>query len=368
MSIRCSEIIDFMEEWAPPFLAEEWDNVGLLIGSGRQQINRILVCLDVTGLVVKEAVEKKIDLIVSHHPLIFKGVKRIHAEDPKGSIIYELIRNNISVYSAHTNLDVTDQGINDHLAALLGLENLQNLNPYKSEDLIKIVVFVPEGSVDSVRNAMCSAGAGWIGNYSDCTFATKGTGTFKPLEGTNPTIGTQGRLERVEEYRLETIVPKSRMDRVLAAMLKAHPYEEAAYDIYPLRLKGKEYGLGKVGTLQKPVSFKKFVHQVKKQLGSQTVRQIGKIPDIVQKVAVFCGSFDDNLGSILKHGADVLVTGDIKYHAAQDMVEAGMCVIDAGHFATERIMVPRVAQRISEKFPDVDVVTSEMEEDPIKTC
>lgn len=368
MDIKCSDISNYMEELAPSCLAEDWDNVGLLLGSGNKAVRKILVCLDVTANVVREAVQKQADLIVSHHPLIFKGMKKIVEDDPKGRIIIELIKNGIGVYSAHTNLDVADNGVNEYLAKVLGLTGLQNLNHYKSEDLFKIVVFVPEDHTDSVRAAMCGAGAGWVGNYSDCTFMTRGTGTFKPLEGTNPYIGVKGEIERVEEYRLETIVPKSKAGSVVSAMLKAHPYEEVAYDMYPLKLKGKEYGLGKVGKLDGAVSVEEFIEKVKTNLEIDALRLIGKPRGLIEKVAVFCGSFDDNISSALRHRADVLVTGDIKYHTAQDAVEAGICIIDAGHFATERIMIPALAEIIKRKFSEVEVFTSEVEENPIKTC
>lgn len=368
MSIICDDIAGFMEEFAPTFLAEDWDNVGLLVGSRSQEVRRVLVCLEVSAKVVEEAVSKKIDLILSHHPMIFKGLKRIVADDFSGGLLYKLIRNNIGVYSAHTNLDVTDHGINEHLADIMGLKNAKNLNPYQSEDLYKVVVFVPERDVDRVREAMCSAGAGWLGNYSDCTFMTKGTGTFKPLEGTHPYIGTQGTLEKVDEYRLETVVPKSRMGCVISAMLKAHPYEEVAYDTYLLKLKGKEYGLGKYGSLEVPMSFDAFVRHVKNKLNISTVRLIGQPPKEVQTAAVFCGAFDDNFSAVVRNRIDVLIAGDVKHHTAFDMAAAGICVIDAGHFATERIMVPHLTEILSKKFPELEVIASEVEEDPIKTC
>lgn len=365
MSIKCGEIVRFMEEMAPPCLAEDWDNVGLIAGSRNQDIKRVMVCLDVTSKVAHEAVEKKIDLIVSHHPFIFKGLKRITEDDPKGSVVYKLIRNGIGVYSAHTNLDFAVEGINDTLAGLLGLSNIRSLKKYKSEKLYKVVVFVPEAHVDQVRDAMSNAGAGWTGNYSDCSFMVKGKGTFKPLEGTNPYIGSQGNMEKVDEYRLETIVPREKLKNVINAMTEAHPYEEVAYDVYSTEIEGKEYGYGKVGTLigvQKPESFISFV---KEKLNVKNVRVIGNPEKEIGNVAVFCGSFDESMLSKLK-GVDVLVTGDLKYHASLDAAEMGLFIIDAGHFGTERIIVPKLARTLAEKFPLIEVETSVLEEDPIK--
>ncbi len=365
MSIKCSELIEFMEEFAPVNLAEDYDNVGLLIGSRNQDIKKVLVCLDVTSKVVEEALEKKADLIVSHHPIIFRGIKRINEEDPKGSVIYKLIRNGIGVYSAHTNMDFTNGGINDTLAKLIGLNNIRNLRKHKAEKLFKVVVFVPEQNADALREAMCGAGAGWIGNYSDCSFMVKGTGTFKPLKGTNPYIGSEGNLEKVGEYRLETIVPQDRLKKVVDAMLEAHPYEEAAYDVYPMELSYKEYGFGKVGALNEAKSLDGFISIVKEKLNVSNVRVIGSAKNGVKNVAVFCGSFDSSVIRSM-NGVDVLLTGDMKYHDCLDAAEMGLCIIDAGHYATERIMVPHLAELLAGRFKSVDIEASTLEENPIK--
>lgn len=366
MSIKCSEIVKAIEEYAPVQLAEGWDNVGLILGSLKKEIRKVMVCLDVTSKVADDAIKEKVDLIISHHPMIFEGIKSINSDDAKGRLLYRLIQNDISVYSAHTNLDVASGGVNDCLAGELGLMNIKHLNEYKEEKAYKIAVFVPEDSIDHVRNAMCNAGAGWIGNYSDCTFMTKGTGTFRPLEGTNPHIGTQDVLEHVSEYRLETIVSKDKLKNVLEAMHRVHPYEEVAYDLYRLEINGAEYGLGKVGHLEKPQSFKSFIEWVKKRLGIPHVRVIGELSRDVRKVAVFCGSFDGNWTGFLKSGADVLITGDIKYHTAQDALEMGLCVIDAGHFNTEVLIRKKLTEFIKDKFPDIDVICNNVESDPFK--
>jgi dinuclear metal center YbgI/SA1388 family protein len=366
LAVNCGDIIKFMEEFAPPSLAEDWDNVGLMVGSREDKVNRIMVCLDVTPKVIETAAASKIDLIVSHHPLIFKGLKRINKEDFKGRIILDLIKNGINVYSAHTNLDVTDGGVNQHLSKVLGLKNIKKLKSYKTERMFKLVVFVPKESLDSVRDAMSSAGAGWIGNYSDCSFTSEGIGTFKPLEGTNPYIGSQGKLEKVEEYRVETVASEAIIDKVVSAMISAHPYEEVAYDIYPLEISGKEYGLGCVGEIDNVMRLNDFAKVVKNKLNTGNVRVIGSLDREIKKAAVFCGSFDSSIIGQVKSKADVLVTGDVKYHDALDMFQMGMCVIDAGHFSTERIIVPRLAEILKERFETLDVITNKVEEDPFK--
>jgi len=364
LPVRCRDVAELIEGQAPLKLSEEWDNVGLLLGSFEQEVRRIMVCVDVTSKVADEAIEKGIDLIVSHHPLIFKGLKRINKEEPKGKIIYRLVKNDISVYSAHTNLDVAHGGINDHLAEIIGLKDVKKLRSYKQEKLFKLVVFVPEQSIDDVRDAMCRAGAGWIGNYSDCTFMVGGTGTFKPLEGTSPYIGSKNKLEKVKEYRLETIVPESLLTKVVGAMIKAHPYEEVAYDVYLTERSGLEYGMGKVGYLDQPLRPEEFINIIKEKLKISTVKVIGKPPETIGKVGVFCGSFDEDYSGILKEKIDVLVTGDIKYHTAVDMMEMGLYVIDAGHFNTERIFIPAMVKFLHEAFQDIEVIASEMESDP----
>ena len=363
---KCSEIAKFLGDWAPLRLAEEWDNVGLHIGSMEQDIRKIMICVDVTSKVVDEAIAKGVDMIIAHHPLIFKPLKRVCEDDFKGRIIYKLIRNNISVYSAHTNLDFTEGGINDYLASLLGLQEVKNLKKYKTDAFYKLAVFVPQDSEEKVREAICRGGAGWIGNYSDCTFSVKGTGTFKPLEGTNPYIGIKEKLERVDEYRIETIVPEDKLKSVIKAMIGAHPYEEVAYDVYPLELNSKEYGMGKAGKLQKPLSLDEFIAAVKGKLSIDKVRLIGNTDRQIEKVGVFCGGFDGDWSGVLKEKLDVLVTGDIKHNIAVDAIEMGLCVIDAGHFGTEKIIVPLVIERLSKEFPALEIISNSVETDPIK--
>jgi dinuclear metal center YbgI/SA1388 family protein len=367
MCVRLLEIIKYLEQIAPKNLAEDYDNVGLIIGGKEKDIKRVMVCLDVTLKVVEEAISKNVDLIISHHPIIFKGLKRINEDDIKGRIIYKLIKNDIAVYSAHTNLDVADGGVNEHLAKILGLSDLQNLKKHRVSKLYKVVVFVPEESIDKVRNAMSRAGAGWIGNYSDCSFMTKGTGTFRPLEGTNPYIGSKGKLEYVDEIKLETIVPQEKLHRVIDEMIKSHPYEEVAYDIYPLNMDGKEYGLGKVGVLKNPETLDNFISIVKEKLNAKSVRVIGSIDKKIEKVAVFCGSFDESCNRDVISKADILVTGDVKYHNAVDMAEMGMCVIDAGHFNTERIIVPKLVNILSEQFKNIEILSNSVEREPFIT-
>lgn len=340
MPVKCREIFNLIEEMAPRHLAESWDNVGLQVGDPRAEVKRVLLTLDVNFSVAEEAKEKGAGLIVSHHPMMLKPPRSISLDRPEGELIGYLIRNNITVYAAHTNLDIASGGVNTVLAEKLGVGNVSVLHQTGRERYVKLAVFVPAGHAQNVRNAVTKAGAGWIGNYSHCTFMTPGTGTFKPLEGTNPFIGRTGEIEQVEEVRLEAIVPAGRLNDVIPAMLKSHPYEEVAYDLYPLENNGPSYGLGRVGLLTEPLSFRQFAEKVKAALGLPVVR-LGGFPDnTVKKVAVCGGSGAELWPAALRAGADTLVTGDVKYHVAQDMLAAGLKFVDAGHHGTEAVVMP----------------------------
>lgn len=340
MPVECREIFNLIEEIAPPHMAESWDNTGLQVGDPRAEVDKVLLALDVNHRVAEEAKEKGAGLIVSHHPIMFKPHKSIRLDRPDGELIGYLIRNNITVYAAHTNLDAAAGGINTVLAGKLGLDDLNVLHETGWERYIKLAVFIPVGHVENVRTALSEAGAGWIGNYSHCTFMTPGTGTFKPMEGTNPYIGRKGEVEQVEEIKLETIVPTGKLDAVLRAMLEAHPYEEVAYDLYPLENSGPAYGLGRVGVLPEPVTFREFAEKVKKALGLPAVRLGGIFESHVRKVAVCSGSGAELWPAALDAGVDTFVTGDIKYHTAQEMLAAGLKFVDAGHYGTEAVFLP----------------------------
>ncbi|NLY44257.1 MAG: Nif3-like dinuclear metal center hexameric protein [Clostridiaceae bacterium] len=359
--IKCKDIIQYLEELAPLNLAESWDNPGLMVGNEEQVVENVLVTLDVTPQVVKEAISKGIDLIISHHPMIFKAIKKINENDLLGSMIYGLIQNKISVYAAHTNLDIVKGGLNDLLASLLKLEEVEVLEELRRKKMKKIVVFVPVGYEDRVREAMAGAGAGWIGDYSDCTFMVQGIGTFKPLEGTNPFIGSKGQLEKVNEYRLETIVPEEKVNGVIKSMLQAHPYEEVAYDIYHLEVEGQPIGLGRIGKLREKVRFGDFVDNVKKVLNTDYIRYVGNEESYVSRVALCTGSGAEFIQISATKNADVYITGDIKYHDAQLAQQLGLNIIDAGHYETENIVVPFLVDYLKDAFASkgINIVPAE---------
>jgi dinuclear metal center YbgI/SA1388 family protein len=347
MSVRCQVIIDAMDKLAPKHLAEDWDNVGLLVGNPAQIINKILIVLDVTKAVVEQAIEDGVDLIIAHHPVIFKSITAIRTDLAQGQILSGLLKSNIGVYVAHTNLDVATGGVNDALAAILDLHDVKNLAIGSTEKLCKLVVFVPQTHEKIVEETIMRAGAGHIGNYSHCSFKTNGIGTFLPLEGSHPFIGNTDKLEHVQESRLETIMPEKISRSVIRAMLKVHPYEEVAYDIYPLMNHGEELGLGRIGKLVTPMLLADFASQVKVALGIQFVNVVGDNDRLVKKVAVCGGAGSSLLYKAAFAGADVLVTGDVKYHEGQEAVSIGMAMIDAGHFATEQPVLSQVEKYLN---------------------
>lgn len=349
-----SDLIDIMNSIAPPILSESWDNCGLQIGDENKDIKKILLALNAVDNVVDEAIKNNVDLIITHHPFIFKGIKSISSNTYKGNIIYKLIKNNVALFAAHTNLDIANEGVNDVLAKLLDLENTQVLKVTRREKSYKIVVFVPESHGEMVRDAISNKGAGWIGNYSHCTYNTNGFGTFMPRENTNPYIGKEGVVEKVNEVRIETIVPHNRLNNVLNAMIKSHPYEEVAYDIYPLENKGQEWGLGRIGEMKTKVSLWDFANNIKSILGSKGLKFYGNISKDIKRVAVCGGSGAEFISDAHNKGADVYITSDIKYHDAQNAMERNLALIDAGHYYTEKIVLPELKSRL-EKIIDEDI-------------
>lgn len=368
MQLTVGGVIRLLEEWAPPRIAMEGDKIGLQIGNPGNSVNKVLVTLDVTEEVVEEAIQFGADMIISHHAIIYSSIKTIRTDSYYGRIIAKLLAYDISVYVAHTNLDIAEGGVNDVLAQLFQLKEIAILDRMHNQKLKKLVVFVPTSHHEQVLSAVSSAGAGWIGNYSHCSFNTSGVGTFKPEEGTNPFIGETGKLERVEEIRIETIVPENIQERVIASMLEAHPYEEVAYDLYPLEIMGKSFGIGRIGLLENESTLEGFAKSVKQKLGMAGVRIVGSRDKKVKTVAVIGGAGAEWIDAALQRGADVLVTADLKYHDAQDALYKGLALIDPGHNGMERIVVPVVADFLRKQFQQAgyqaEALISEIVTDP----
>ncbi|PKM78675.1 MAG: Nif3-like dinuclear metal center hexameric protein [Firmicutes bacterium HGW-Firmicutes-15] len=349
MQGKVRDIVKIMESFFPVHLAESWDNVGLQVGSYNAPANRVLVALDLDKEVLQYALDQKADMIITHHPLFFTGIKSINYEQSQGSLLKGIIKAGITVYAAHTNLDAGERGLNQILAERIGLHDIKPLDKGHSEALYKLVVYVPIGHEEAVRQAINGAGAGHLGRYTDCSFRTKGTGLFRPLAGSKPFIGHEAILEEVEEYRLETVVPQPRLGKVLQEMLKAHPYEEAAYDIYLLENRGKVFSLGRTGKLAEMMSLQEFCAEVKMSLGLEFLRVVGDMNRSVKNIAVVSGAGASLMSKAQKQRCDVLLTGDLKYHEAKDAEALGIAVIDAGHQGTERIMANYLRDLLNEE-------------------
>ena len=252
--MKLRNLINKIESKYPTNLAYSWDNVGLLVGEYEQEVKKILVTLEANEKVVDEAITKGVDLIITHHPFIFSKINRVNSGDLKGRLILKLIKNDISLYSMHTNFDIAKDGLNDYFMEIMGFENCEILEETHSEKLYKLAVYVPKGHECAIREVLGKNKAGYIGNYSHCTFNMSGIGTFKPEEGTNPFLGTIGEIEEADEVKIETIVPKSILNKVIKEMIKVHPYEEVAYDVYELQNKGEKQGLGRIATLNSEIT------------------------------------------------------------------------------------------------------------------
>jgi dinuclear metal center YbgI/SA1388 family protein len=343
------EVIQLFEQFAPKSLAMEGDPIGLQIGTLNKPIHTVFIALDVLEEVVDEAIANRADLMIAHHPPLYRPLKQILTDQAQGRIIEKCLKHNITVYAAHTNLDIAQGGVNDWLAEALGLQEVEVLAPTYEEKLKKLVVYVPKTHASAVREALGHAGAGHIGNYSYCTFNSEGIGTFLPEDGANPFIGAKGELEEVEEVRIETIVPASLQKKVIAAMLKAHPYEEVAYDVYSLDNQGHTWGLGRVGKLLQETTLGEFAEHVKKSLDVPAVRVVGQLDDPVKKVAVVGGDGNKYIRQAKMSGADVYVTGDVYYHVAHDAMALGLNIVDPGH-NVEKVMKQGVARFLEQEF------------------
>ncbi|MDU6115158.1 MAG: Nif3-like dinuclear metal center hexameric protein [Paeniclostridium sordellii] len=361
--MKLKSLIKQIEKKYPLNLAYDWDNVGLLVGDYENEVKKIMVVLEANEEVVNEAIEKEIDLIITHHPFIFSKMKKVTTQDLKGKLIHKLIKNNISIYSMHTNFDIAFDGLNDYFVDLLNLKDAKILEKTNSEVLYKLAVYVPKTHLDKVRSVLGNADAGHLGNYKECSFSIEGEGRFKPCEGANPYIGEEGALESVNEVKIETIVPQKILGGVINAMIKSHPYEEVAYDLYKLENKGEAVGLGRYGKLEEKMTFKDLGMILKEKLDIKHLRVVGNLEDEISKVAIVTGSGADMVKKAFKSGCDVLITGDMKYHDAQDTLDMGMKVIDCGHFDTEKVFADIMFKYLDENF-DMDIIKSDVNLNP----
>ncbi|MFW6287625.1 MAG: Nif3-like dinuclear metal center hexameric protein [bacterium] len=364
--VQLREVVAAAERLAPEEIAYEWDNVGLQVGNKSSEVKRMLISLDINDEVIIEAIRNDCQLIVAHHPVIFRPIKSITEHNYQGRLLYNAIKNDINIYVMHTNLDLAEGGLNDYLASILEVEKTDIITTAQKQNLYKLVVFVPVDHIERVRSGILEAGAGHIGNYSHTSFSLKGQGSFKPLEGSNPYSGKEGQLSTVDEYRLETVVKQSDLRGVLNAMIKLHPYEEVAYDLYPLLEPTKEYGLGRLGVLKKEMKLFDYIQLIKDRLSIQQIKYSGEDNKYIKRVALCSGSGAELILQASKKGADVLVTSDIKYHEAQLAENHGIALIDAGHFHTENVVKRLLYEYFIKECPLIDIIKSEIITDPWK--
>ena len=357
------EIISALEELAPPALQESYDNSGLLVGNPGQKVTGVLFCLDSTEAILDEAIEKGCNLVVAHHPIIFSGLKRITGKNYIERIVIKAIRNNIAIYAIHTNLDNVQHGVNKKIAEKLGLNNLRVLSP-KANELLKLEVFVPVAHAEAIRLAVFNAGGGHIGNYDECSFATAGDGTFRPLHGANPTLGEMGERHLEKEFNLSFLVPKWLKTRVHAAMVKAHPYEEVAHQWIALQNTHQEVGSGMVGELPEPIETSEFMKRLKTNMKVSMVRHTKLINAQVKRIAVCGGSGSFLLNDAIAAGADVFVTADFKYHQFFD-ADNRIVIADIGHFESEQFTIELLGDWFKQKFPTFASHLTAIETNPV---
>ncbi len=361
--VKVIDITQHLEKAAPLSLQEDYDNAGLILGQATQSVSCVLITLDVTEAIIDEAISLGAELIIAHHPLIFKGLKKINGDNPTERALIKAIKNDIAIYAAHTNLDNVAWGVNNKICDKLGLTNRNILSP-KSEQLNKLTSFVPIENTEFVLDALHTAGAGNIGNYQQCSFKISGTGSFMPNENARPHIGEQNRKEEVTENRIEVIFPAYLQKKVLAALHKAHPYEEVAYYLHKLENKHQEVGSGMIGILPEPMSETNFLQYLKQKMDLTMLRHTAFTQKNISKIAVCGGSGSFLLAAAKNQKADVFVSADFKYHEFFDAA-GEILIADIGHYESERFTKELFYEILSEKFSNIALHLSNVNTNPI---
>ncbi len=364
MPTRLADVLEVLEELYPAATAESWDAVGLVCGDPDTPVRRVLLAVDPVEAVVDELVAGGFDLLLTHHPLFLRGTTSVAATTAKGRVVHRLLGAGAALHVAHTNADVADPGVSDALAELFDLRDLRPLSPAPGEALDKLVVYVPVSDTGRLLDVLADAGAGRIGDYERCAWSTTGTGTFRPLPGADPAVGSVGEVAEVEESRLEVVLPRARRSRVLRAMLDAHPYEEPAYDLLELASVAGRTGLGRVGELPSPIPLRELTSRAAAVLPATAwgVRAAGDPEQVVTTLAVSGGSGDSLLGTAARSGADAFLTADLRHHPASEAPE-GLALLDAAHWATEWPWLVDAARRLT-GATNVETVVSTLVTDP----
>jgi dinuclear metal center YbgI/SA1388 family protein len=356
-------ITDHLETIAPLSYQESYDNAGLIVGDKSRDISSALIAIDVTEEVVNEAISYGCELIISHHPLIFRGIKRITGANEVERCLIKAIKNDIAIYAAHTNLDSITGGVNSKICEKIGLEKCRILAPAKNQ-LLKLVTYVPENHVETVRSALFNAGAGVIGNYDQCSFINSGYGTFRGNEDSTPFIGTVGVLRSEPEVRLETIIPRHLTSKIVAALNNSHPYEEVAFDLVPIENNFPSVGMGMVGQLSTPCDEIEFLNLIKRVFGCKVIKHTELTGKQILKVAVCGGSGSFLINNAIAEGADIYITADLKYHDYFD-ADKKIVLADIGHFESEQFTKEVLKEIVLKKFPTFALRLSDVKTNPV---
>ena len=361
--MKIKEIVSYLESIAPLSLQESYDNAGLIIGDPQKTIHSALITLELTPEVLDEAIARNTHLIISHHPLIFKGIKKLTGANQVESMIIKAIQNEIAIFATHTNFDSVVGGLNSYLSEKIGLHNVRVLKP-KENHLLKLVTFVPEEHVEVVKTAIFDAGAGTIGNYDHCGFSIQGKGSFRAGIKSKPFTGKKGELHIENEIRYETIFPRHFKSQVVQALLKSHPYEEVAYDLYPLENKYPLAGMGMIGELNEDWEEKAFMDRLKKVFDIHTLKHTQWLGKSIRKVAICGGAGSSLLSDAIRAGADIFVSSDFTYHKFFE-AENKILIADIGHYESEHLVKEILGDLIKKKFPTFAAQISEVNTNPI---
>ncbi len=361
--MKLKEIVSFIESVVPLAYQEDYDNAGLIVGNSDMELSGVLITVDVTEEVVDEAVKKNANLILAHHPIVLSGLNKFTGRNYVERVIIKAIKNDIAIYASHTNLDSIWGGVSSKIAEKLKLKNQKILAPV-SNHLIKLVYFVPTEQADETRKAVFEAGAGHIGNYDMCSYNTEGKGSFRAGEETNPFVGNKGEVHFEQEVRVETIFPKHLRNKIISALINSHPYEEVAYDLYPLENDFNRVGFGVVGELDNEVNEIVFLNQLKKTFSAKCVRHTKLLNKPIKKIAICGGSGSFLLKNAIRENADIFVSGDFKYHQFFD-ANGQIVIADIGHFETEQITKELFYELLMKNFPKFALHLTEINSNPI---
>ncbi len=361
--MRLSEIISVIEQLAPPSYQESYDNSGLITGSTEMEITGALICLDSLEVILDEAIQKKCNLVIAHHPIVFSGLKRLNGNNYIERVIIKAIKNDIAIYSVHTNLDNVYRGVNSKICEKLNLINCKILSPM-SNQLRKLVTYAQKKDIEGIRNALFIAGAGDIGNYSECSFTSTGTGTYKGSTGSNPTVGEKNVRSYETEERIEIIFPQHLESLIIPAIKSRNTYEEVAYEICEINNVNQFLGAGMVGELESAMNSSEFLLFVKSAMKASSVRFTKPLSEPIKKVAVCGGSGSFLLGNAIKSRAQVFISADFKYHQFFD-ADSKIMIVDIGHFETEQFTIELLGAYLREKFPKFAVHLTELNTNPI---